>query len=273
MLRVAPGLQAILDLEDRAPDVLFETVPGSSVPLWPQVRNALAVELGRLDFPTAPVGAVSVSRASAWRGLFDAFLPSQWDASVARGQSGLCCIVGGSTVHQVDGRERNWLVSDYAESQRGDAAILQWSGLPGRNGPPAFSRTWTLAPAETRAAGFARLSRRDPEAHIRALVTEYVRQLDVILADEVLESLVVSATYQERSRPFVDHAVARAVDRLAPRVVLMEDASYGGRASILALLRDRGIFVAAVGFMLITMMITFHQERRVRREEATKQAS
>ena len=244
MLRVASGMQAILDLEDRAPGVLFETVPGSSVPLWPQIRNGFAVLLGRLDFPAEPVTAAVESRASAWRGLLDAFLPSRWDASSARGRSSLCCIVGGNTVYRAEGRERNWLVGDFAESRHGNAAILQWRGLPGRNGDPSLARTWTLDRAETRAAGFARLSRRDPDALVRAIVTECARQLDLSLTDDMLEPLVTSAIYQERLRPFVDRAVARVVDRLAPSVVLMEDASYGGRASIVALLRERGILVA-----------------------------
>jgi hypothetical protein len=244
VLKTARGTQALLDLEDRRPDVLFEHVDGSPVPLWPQLRGRVAVALDELDYRITAVAAPEPARSSAWSGLARSFLPSRWDAAFARGRTPLCFLLGGTTVHAVGGRARNWLIGDFAELNAERSSVLQWASLPSRLGPPWFSATWSLDPLSTRSAGFARLSRRDPESKVRAIVTEVVRQLDVPLREEQIAAILASAVYHERVRPHIDRGFARVLDRLGPAVVVMEDASYGSAASIISMMKDRGIVVA-----------------------------
>ncbi len=244
MLKTARGTQALLDLEDRSPDVLFEHVGDSPVPLWPQLRSGVAVALDELDYRITPVPAPEQARSSAWSRLGRSFLPSRWDAAFARGHTPLCFLLGGATVHGVGGRARNWLIGDFAERNAEQSSVLQWAPLPSRLGPPSFSATWSIDPLATRSAGLARLSRRDPESRVRVIVGEVVRQLDMPLREEQVAAVLAGAVYHERVRPHIDRGFARVLDRLSPSVVLMEDASYGAWASMISIMKDRGIVVA-----------------------------
>jgi len=242
-LKTAPGTQALLDLENRRPEVLFERIEGSPVPLWPQVRNAFSVELNKIDYPLVSIDAPEWSRANAWVNLARAFLPSRWDASRARKLSSVVFLVGGGTIQQLAGRQRNWLIEDFVERADG-ASVVQWRPLPAPGGPPSFSETWSLDRVTTRSAAFARLSRRDPEPQVRRIMFEIARLLDADLSHERLDALAASAVYAERQRPHLESAVGRILDRFSPSVVLMEDASYGAYGSIIKMMKGRGIHVA-----------------------------
>jgi hypothetical protein len=243
-IKTAPGTQAILDLEDRAPDVLGAVVDGSTVPLWLQVRNAFAIELNEQDFDVVVARAEAPRRSSAWLGLARSFVPSRWDVASARGSHALCFLVGGGTTFASDGAERNWLISNYVDRFERESAVIQWRPLPGPRGRPAHSATWSLAAASTRAAGFARLSHRDPEPQVRAIVSEIARELDAGLSDQAIESIQTSAVYHERLRPFIDRALLRFVELQGATTVIMEDASYGTWAASIAALKGAGVRVA-----------------------------
>ena len=244
MLKTARGTQALIDLEDRGPDVLGEHVKGSPIPLWPQVRNIVSLALNELDYALTAVSAPEPSRSSVWAHLGTSLAPSRSDARFAKGPTPLCFVVGGTTIHRVSGKTRNWLVGDFADQNVDQTSVLQWAPLPSPLGPPDFSATWSLDPAATRAAAYARLSRRDPELQVRAIVSELIRQLDVKLRDEQVEAISAAAVNHERVRPHVDNAFARMLDRLAPSVVVMEGAAYGGWASLASMMKARGILVA-----------------------------
>ena len=49
MLKTSRAVQNILDLEDAAPDALFEHLPDSPVPLWPLVRMSFAGALAATE--------------------------------------------------------------------------------------------------------------------------------------------------------------------------------------------------------------------------------
>jgi len=244
MLKTARGTQALLDLEDRSPDVLFDHVTGSPVPAWPQIRSRVAVALDELDYEITPVVAPASARSSSLSRFGRSFLPSRWDAAFARGRSPVCFLMGGTTTYAVGGKERNWLVGDFAERNAGRSSVVQWAPLPSPLGPPSFSPTWSLDPGSARSAAFARLSRRDPDGEVRAIVSEVVRQLDAPLREDQVAAIVAGVAYHERVRPYVERGFARVLDRLSPSVVLVEDASYGAAASMISMMKDRGIVVA-----------------------------
>lgn len=242
-LKTARGTSALLALEDAAPDVLFEKLPGASVPLWPDVRSDFMYVLQEHDFGAVSVGTAPSSRSQAWLRLMRALLPSRWDAWQLHSLRSALFLVGGGTTHVVDGKIRNWLVGDYVEQFPALSAILQWRSIDSRK--PAFPLTRSLDPMITRAAGYARLSRRkvDP-GRVLKLVGELARRLDERITGEQIEAIASSATYAASSSPHVEAQFSRVLDRVDPRVVLMEDASYGGRAALVALMKERGILVA-----------------------------
>lgn len=241
MLEMRPGGRSMIEFEDSAPDVLLERLPGSPVPLWPQVRYPIAMALEALDVQLVPVPAGSTS-VNPWLRLTRATFPSRGDARLIRGGRELAFLVGGGTVYPTPQGERNSLVGDYADALADRSAILQWRGVSSR---PAFSPSYGLDSLVARASARARLARTRPgtEDALRRIVTELIRRVDVRLTADLVAPIVESALYMERLRPFVERAFDRLLDRLNPRMVLMEDASYGSWPSLIAGMKSRGIAV------------------------------
>lgn len=244
MLKTAAGTQALIDLEDQAPDVLFETVSGAAVPLYPQVRSLFWSALNADAYGLAPEGEATVSRFSALSEVARSFIPSRWDATRLKAHSGLCIIAGGTTVYSEGGAQRNWLMDPYLRRDGAATAVLQWAPLPSPHGPPRFPRTRTLDPLVTRSVALSRLSRRDVSQEVTRIVAEIASLVDAPLSRQQVDSITAAAVYQEKRRPSIEGALLRVLDRVEPRVVVMEDASYGVWASAIAQMKDRGILVA-----------------------------
>lgn len=243
-LQVSKGTQAVLELEDSKPDVLFETVGGSDVPLWPQFRTAVWSALNTVEYDIARAPDKTVSRFKAWLHIGKSFLPSRWDAAWSAENARVVFLVGGSTVSVRAGRAHNNLVGDYARSIETDAAIIEWAEVPGRLGRPAFPRSWSLEPTDVRAQVLGRFAGADHSKQIKAIVSETMRLLDLPLAETAIESITTGAIARERIRPRVERSFSRVLDKAMPEVVVMEDASYGFHASLIAMMKTRGILVA-----------------------------
>jgi hypothetical protein len=240
-LQTSRGTQALLDLEDDAPEVLFETLAGAAAPLWPDIRSAMWNAMFAYDFgpsgfvpPPAPGVHPLIRLAGAMR-------PSRWDARTLRSRRRALYLVSGVTTFRADGREHNSLVGDFAERFRDASAILQWRPM---TAPPAFSPTRSLDPLVTRAAAMTRLSRRSVDgAAVHRIVGDIAHRLDTRITDRQIDDIAATAVYAASLEPQFLGAVSRILDRVSPQVVLMEDASYGGWAGLVAVLKSRGIAV------------------------------
>lgn len=243
VLKTARGTSALLALEDEGPSVLFEKVPGASVPLWPTVRTDFMVALQNHDFGSLSVAARPASRVRSWTRLGRSLFPSRADARNLRGRSDMLFLVSGVTTYEDDARLRNWLVGDFADLLPDRSAIAQWNGL-GRLAP-AFPRTRSLDPLVARASVDARLGRSsvDDDGILR-LVREFAARLDERITPQQTEAIARSAAYSASVAPFLESQFARFLDRVEPRTVVMEDASYGSRAGLIALMKRRGIRLA-----------------------------
>jgi hypothetical protein len=202
-----------------------------------------SVALAEVELQSTAV-STGMSTWQVRRRLIKAHLPSRWDATGFALQRDVCFLVGGITVHEVDGRERNWLVDDFARVTSGRSVVMQWRPHGSRR--PAFSPTRSLDAMVARSDLRARL--RPPTdvqtSAVRRLVTEYARQLEHGLSEAQLEGIVLQALSLERIRRPIDEAFASVLDRVRPRVVIMEDASYGARASLIRMMKERGVHVA-----------------------------
>jgi len=242
-LKTARGTLALLELEDSAPDVLFARLPGATAPLWPDVRSGFMYAMQEHDFGSTPLEPAPTARLQAWLRLGRALLPSRWDARRVRSQRSAVFLVSGVTVHRNDGKLRNWLVSDFVDQFPGVSAVLQWGDVGSPE--PAFPLTRTLDPMVTRAAGYARLSPRrvDPRS-VHRLIREFAARLDERITGEQIDAIASSAVYSASISAHVESQFSRVLDRLSPRVAVMEDASYGGRAALVTIMKARGILIA-----------------------------
>jgi hypothetical protein len=241
MLAMRPGGVSLIELEDAAPDILFERLPGSPVPLWPSVRYPIAMALEALDVELVPV-APGMSSGSPWLRLARAILPSRGDIRMWRGRRRLTFLLGGGSVYPTAEGMRNTLVGDYVEDRAHDSAIVQWRPVAAKH---AFSPTLGLDPLVVRASARARFSPLPPgtEDALRRIVTELVRVVDSRLTMDHVAPIVEVAAHMQRLRPWVDRGFDRVLDRLEPHVVVMEDASYGSWPTLISGMKARGIRV------------------------------
>lgn len=241
-LKTAPGTQALLDLEDAAPGVLFERLPGSDAPFWPQVRSDFMVALQFLDFGSVPIENYR-SRADVVRQVASAFIPSRRDARRLGGHRPIVHIVGGTTTHRVGSTTRNWLVGDYLESYPEKSAVLQWADLPDLRA--AFEPTRSLSSMRIRSAVSGRLSpgRSAITTHVGKLVREFARLLEAPISEDQLRAITDAAAFVESTRRHAEKPILALLDRLRPEVILMEDAAYGTWSALIAASKRRGVRV------------------------------
>lgn len=237
-------VQRLLDLEDEAPDALFEPLPGSPDPFWPSARSYLAYEMMSAELASVAVASPTPSRASLLARAVQSQLPGRWDVR-GLAQSDLCFITSGITVAASEGLEHNWLVGDYAQLAPDESTILQWAPLPGRHGPPAHPRTRSLDRLVTRAAIDARLRPLPGAARQAAgrLVTEFVRRLPGAL-DGQAERIAQATSYGEGIVRRVNRRLAAVLDRVQPRIVLIDNPVDGSWGTTVAMMKRRGIHVA-----------------------------
>lgn len=243
-LKTARGTRALIELEDEAPDILFEKLPSESVPLWPTVRTGFMAAMQVHDFASVSVDGLQ-ARTERLRAIYQlgrSFLPSRRDARGLRARRSALYLVGGGTTGIVDGEVRNWLIGDFVDQFPGASAVLQWKGMG--EGRPTFRLTRSLEPMVTRAGASARLS---PSAVDRSavnrLVGELASRLDGRITDGQLNSIAAAAAYRASKAPYIEAEFRRVLDRVSPQVVLMEDASYGAWAPLISLMKERGILV------------------------------
>lgn len=241
--RTSPAMQAILELEDNAPDALLEVLPGTSVPFWAHVRMEVAWTL-----TAERTGSVEVDRANDWTRWTEAkrvargYLPSRWDAVRRARPHDVCFYVSGATLASEDGRARNWLVDDFAEKV-GDGIVVQQRPLPSALGRPQFRPTFSMEAATARSRWRARG---------RAPSPDYVREIDTLLATfarslgqppEKFSAVRQRFIRYERHRPFQLEELKRLLDRVSPKVVVYDNASYTYNGESVGLIKDSGAYV------------------------------
>ncbi len=245
MLETSVSVQRLLHIEDSDPEVLHESVRDGDLPLWPRVRMFFAQSLAAAELGENAV-ATTANPWSVRRRLVRALLPSRWDARGLRTRRDLLAVVGGGTVRTIDSHEDNWLVGDYLRAAPERAALLQWRALPGAGGAPSFRPSRSLDPLDARVDFRARRHALSSSqvARIDGLLDSYAELFRGVLDPGQLDAVKHSAQRFELLRPLVADEFARILDRVQPRTVLMEDASYGHRGALIAQMKERGIHVA-----------------------------
>lgn len=241
--RSGPAVRALIALEDDAPDELFEALPGATVPLWAIVRMRFAWALSEQQTGSVEVKSDNWSRRSEARRVARALLPNRWDAARRSRPHDVLFYVGGGTLAAREGRARNWLIDDFAESAH-DAAVVQSAGLPSPVGPPDFQPTLSMD------AGLARSLLRGRWQHP---TDEAVRTTDRLLgwfadhlgvADSTVAAIKSRVMRTQVVGPHELDELRRTVKRTQPRVVIMDTASYTYNGEIVGVFKDAGAYVA-----------------------------
>lgn len=244
-LLTTDGMRALIALEDDSPDFLFARLSRTQLPIWPYLRISFsramaATELGTVGVPRR------TTRAREARRVINSYLPDFSGARYRGGAADIFHVVSGVTVTDTENGAENWLVDRFASATDARSIVIQDRGLdtPRRQRvhPPTYTFDASLARVEV-GAKFAPLSAQETQ-----LVTDVIRQaadaIEFELADETVSALIAPALYALSRARHVDRQYERVLDRMRPKVVLMEDASYGSRASVVSLMKDRGIHVA-----------------------------
>ncbi|GAA4165603.1 hypothetical protein GCM10022286_29110 [Gryllotalpicola daejeonensis] len=257
-----PQTEALVALEDAAPDVLFETFPGTDLAIWPLlrwplIRSMAEASSGGEDAADAGSDASSGAalpgakaqkslRQRAWE-TSQVVLPNPHSLRKARGRD-LLFLVSGTTLAQTDAGVKNWLVGDFAVAEGGRSAVLQDRGIkrrPSAAERPSFEATYSLDREIF-------LARRDAAAHplstsAQASVHAAVRGIYAVLPFDVPDSAIErTAAWVVTRGQIASHLgkqFAPLVDRMKPKAAIMQTAAYLNQPSLISVLKDRGVRV------------------------------
>lgn len=247
MMRTSANVEALLEVENRAPDVLFETLPGTDIPVWPFLRQSLAQAAANAELGTIPAEAPSYTApflVQAVRNLIPGPLSSR---RIARHRD-ILFIASGSTLQFTPTVRRNWLTDHFAGVFPDDSVVVQDRPIDtGRNMPlPAFPHTFSYSDTITRTNIVSELAplpgrtRNIARDIVRALIAEFPFELSApALARLERFTLFKLARTRHEGMPF-----ERLLDRVQPAIAFVDGASYGGRARLTQLLKARGTVVA-----------------------------
>ncbi|UJP11490.1 alpha-2,8-polysialyltransferase family protein [Microbacterium sp. KUDC0406] len=241
--RTSATMRTFLDLEDRAPDVLLDVLPGMTVPFWARARMQMFWAMSAQQ-----TGSVEVSSASEWtrakelKRVARGFLPSGWDAVRRARPHEVCFYVAGGTLAAEDGLARNWLVDDFAAAAP-DAVVVQVRPLPSALGRPVFRPTLSMEPAIARARWRARGSSLPSgfSAEMDRLFSEFARLLEV--PAETFSRIGAGVVREEQQRPHQRAELERMLERMRPRIVFYDNGSYTYHGETVGLFKDAGAYV------------------------------
>jgi hypothetical protein len=247
-VRSSRTVDAVLALEDNPPDVLFASIPGTDIALWPLLRWPLLDALSSEEMSATAPAAIVDRRGLAIRALASIAPVGRASRRIRRPAEFLFVTSGGSTsAAGVDGY-RNRLIQDHAEAID-DALILQDSPIlpwAPRREQPTFSRTATFDDAHVRAqfrARFRRPAEEDLERS-RLIAHEIIDRLGAPLSVAGRHRAIRKLLLRQGRLASTLRDFERVLDRTQPRAIFMQTAAYGDRSALIASAHKRGISVA-----------------------------
>ncbi|MGX1701273.1 hypothetical protein [Microbacterium sp. NPDC055357] len=241
-------MRALLDLEDAAPDALFERISGIDVPLWPLARWPVSRALAETDIGTRLPPPRQTSLRQRLMTTARRTVPNPSSAHRAPRAEHLF-IVSGWTRNPGPGGFCNWLSDDFAGALGANAIVVQDAyvdRLSREDARPRNPRTYTYARASERAtrATHSRPLPAQERRRLEAALRATFAVLDHPVTDAGRERAIADALGRADRAPHAQREFGRLLDRVQPRRIYMQTAAYGTRASEIMLSRERGIEVA-----------------------------
>jgi len=241
------GTDALVALEDRAPDCLFEVIPRSDHYIWPLLRWPLAQTAAETELRTSAV-RTSLTRAQLFRRTLQRMIPNRTSSTRIAVDKDFLFIVGGGTIQETPSGRVNWLVDSFANSLEGRAVVLQDRPMDltaAANDRPAFSNTYSFDDALGRidwATKLAPLSQRDARS-VENVIRQTFHELEFPVEDAKVARTVSRVLYRCSRARHVTRQFQRVLDRVKPKIVFLEDGSYGDRSNAISEMKQRGILV------------------------------
>lgn len=236
------GTEALVALEDAAPEALRVQVLRDPRPIWPYMRIPLALATRETEFSHQGSGPV-LHRQQAARFLRDALRHGSSRFTLMK-KARYLFYTSGITVRRTTQGQQNWLVDYFAHSVEDDAVVLQKA--PFRfSSRTSFDKTYTfdrsLAAAEIRARLKPLRGREAGEVRdvVRAILEGFEFPIEPSQAAGI-EKVVLHQLARARG---IEASFARVLDRVSPEVVFLDGAAYGNMAGQIAMMKDRGIKV------------------------------
>lgn len=235
---------ALVALEDLAPDAMFATLPGSGIPIWPLLRWPLSTMLSHTQYETELPARHESATSKLARFARTALPSSDWSRRLRAGSPVLFAGPGSRNVPSPAGYV-NPLLGPFAAELGTDAALLQYEPIP-RGRRHAFEPTATFEDAVVASELRARLA--PPRASVLRAAHDAAEEL-LALVDHPIDARLRAIELRKfdiRVRRAVSLAgsYARLLDRVGPRLLILQAATYGDRSMLISAAHERGIRVA-----------------------------
>ncbi|MGV8884417.1 MAG: hypothetical protein ACOH1T_02350 [Microbacteriaceae bacterium] len=241
------GTEALVALEDAAPDVLFETVPGTDIQLWPLLRWPVARSMA-----AAELGTGSVRRAVTRRDLLERAvrrrMPNPFASARLRTTAPALFIVDGGTYSALPEGRKNWLVDDHARALDGSIVLQDRARdlFTPRRERPSFARTFSF---EDAAADVRALSKSQPPStavatFARDALNEVYRHLDFDVDGAGMAEAHRHLMVRLARAPHTLHYFSRILDTLRPSHAFVQTGAYGDRSHLIKAMKTAGVHVS-----------------------------
>jgi len=242
------GTDALIALEDAAPPILFETFPKSDMQIWPLLRWPVARSLAEVELNKHAVPRV-VTRMQTVERALKRLLPNPYGPARIRNTADILFVVSGSTVSRSPEGLKNWLVEDHARTLGAQALVLQDRAIDSSTPAhlmPTFVNTFSFEDSAVRAEAAAKFFA--PSKSELAHSHEFVQEIFNVLEFDVDPARVREAGRQLEVRYRRARHTARlfehVLDRVRPKILFMQTASYGDRSHLISMAKNHGITVA-----------------------------
>jgi hypothetical protein len=243
-MRMSGSTAALVALEDLAPDAMFATMPGTGIPLWPLLRWPMSTVLSHTQYETELAARREGTASKAARFARTALPSRDWSRRLRGRRPVLFAGPGSRNVPSPTGWV-NPLLGPFAAELGADAAMLQYEPIP-RGRRHAFEPTVTFEDAVVASELRARLA--PPRATVIRAAREVAEDLFARVDHPIDARLraIAMRTFDIRVRRAASLAASyeRLLDRVAPRLLILQAAAYGDRSMLVSAAHDRGILVA-----------------------------
>jgi len=242
----ADGVKALMDYESSLNEDLFAKLSNADIHAWPYLRRPFGQAIARIEFPREPP-MKPASRRKALGSLARSLAPSANDATRAPRSTDVLFVVAGRTKSTVDGESMNWLTDYFAADLSSPATVIQYRELPNDGTPLAFADTYSLHRAEL-LVDLKTTLRPLSDSHRQStidLAMSIANDIDYPIDEASAMNAAEKAIRNQARVVGMRDKFRRVLDRMNPRHLVMDGASYGGsRAIQVREAKERGIHVS-----------------------------
>ena len=248
MMKMSESVASLIALEDAAPDALFETLPGTDIQLWPLLRWPVVRSLIEVELSAAAVRR-KVSRFHTVARAASRIAPNRRASRQMRTQRDVLFVVNGGRFTTSQAGRVNPLVDGFASAVGVEGFVLQDAPIRAfapRSERPALESTFTFDDVAVEVEALAKFSPLDDAqlGFLHSYVAKIYDELDIAVPqsrqNETERQMRVRVARTRHTLPRFE----RILDRVQPKLAVIETGAYGDRSPLIQALKARGTIVA-----------------------------